>query len=221
MTLLVAGLLVAISLVAGSLLGLFGATAADRSRAQAAADAAALAAVAESVPGAGGLHDVVAERFARANGARLVSCDGCEPGSTSLIVTVEFGGATARARATLDPNAFLPARLGFDRHGLHPRLDQAVADLVVAARGEVRVVRGWRSRDRQEELWSAALARYGSAEGADDWVARPGTSMHERGLAVDLGGNVELAAQLVERLDLPLYRPLAHEPWHFELIGGG
>jgi hypothetical protein len=43
--------------------------------------------------------------------------------------------------------------------------------------------------------------------------------MHERGLAVDLGGDLIRAVQLIEELDLPLYRPLANEPWHFELIG--
>jgi LAS superfamily LD-carboxypeptidase LdcB len=61
------------------------------------------------------------------------------------------------------------------------------------------------------------VARYGDPEVADDWVARPGTSAHERGLAVDLGGDIALAVRLVERLDLPLSRPMAHEPWHFEL----
>lgn len=221
MTLLIAGLVVAISLAVGSLLGTFGGAAADRSRAQAAADAAALAAVAESVPGAAGLHDAVAGRFARSNGATLISCEGCEPGTTSLVVTVELEGIQARARATLDPNAFLPADLGFDSYGLHPVLERSVGRLIEAARGEVRLVSGWRSRDRQEELWSAALAKYGSPEEADDWVARPGTSMHERGLAVDLGGNLELAASLVADRNLPLYRPLPNEPWHFELIGSG
>jgi hypothetical protein len=43
--------------------------------------------------------------------------------------------------------------------------------------------------------------------------------MHERGLAVDLGGDVEEAAELVRKLGLPLHRPLANEPWHFELAG--
>jgi hypothetical protein len=43
--------------------------------------------------------------------------------------------------------------------------------------------------------------------------------MHTRGLAVDLGGDLELAVRIIDELDLPLYRPLAHEPWHFELIG--
>ena len=56
-------------------------------------------------------------------------------------------------------------------------------------------------------------------DGTLDWVAPPGHSMHERGLAVDLGGDLARAVQLIDELDLPLHRPLANEPWHFELIG--
>jgi hypothetical protein len=218
---IVAGLVVTISLALGGLFGVFVGAATDRTRAQTAADAAALAAVAESAPGSRGLHEAAAERLARSNGGELISCEGCEPGTTSVIVTVSVDGVEARARATLDPNAFLPADLGFDGYGLHPTLERSVKDLIAAGRGQIRLVSGWRSRDRQEELWSAALARYGDPEVADDWVARPGTSMHERGLAVDLGGDLELAASLVERLDLPMHRPLPNEPWHFELLGGG
>jgi hypothetical protein len=64
------------------------------------------------------------------------------------------------------------------------------------------------------------LERYGDAEAADDWVARPGTSMHERGLAVDLGGDLVLAESLIIELGLPIHSPLPNEPWHFELLGG-
>ena len=68
-------------------------------------------------------------------------------------------------------------------------------------------------------MWADALRRYGSREAADDWVAPPGHSMHEKGLAIDLGGDLNLAARLVDELDLPLHRPLPHEPGHFELLG--
>jgi LAS superfamily LD-carboxypeptidase LdcB len=54
---------------------------------------------------------------------------------------------------------------------------------------------------------------------ADDWVARPGSSMHERGLAIDLGGDLDLARSLAATLGLPLVQPLENEPWHFELVG--
>jgi len=81
----------------------------------------------------------------------------------------------------------------------------------------VSLVSGFRSSADQALLWETALDRYGDPEVADDWVARPGTSMHERGLAVDLSGDLDRAASLVRELGLPLIRPLANEPWHFQL----
>ena len=96
---------------------------------------------------------------------------------------------------------------------------RAVDELISASGGRVHLVSGYRSLERQTELWNEALAKYGDPEIADDWVARPGTSNHERGIAVDLGGDIELAVALVARLDLPLWRPMSWEPWHFELIG--
>jgi hypothetical protein len=68
-------------------------------------------------------------------------------------------------------------------------------------------------------LWAEALVKYRDPEVADDWVARPGRSLHEKGLAVDLGGDLELAVSLIARLGLPLHRPLPNEEWHFELTG--
>jgi hypothetical protein len=187
-------------------------------RAQIAADAAALAAAAESGPYGDGAPQRAARRFAELNGARLISCD-CEPGATSMLVAVEREGAAARARAVLDVALLAPAPVVWDRPGLHPTVEMAVERLVAAAAGRVWVTSAYRSSAHQEALWQRALARYGSPERADDWVAPPGHSMHERGLAVDLGGHLSLAARLVERLRLPLHRPLANEPWHFELAG--
>jgi LAS superfamily LD-carboxypeptidase LdcB len=131
-------------------------------------------------------------------------------------------GVIAEARAVLDPEAIFPAPVPSDASAmdhLHPSLDSAVRRLIQAAAGRLRVVSGFRSTARQTELWDQALARYGSAEAADDWVARPGRSMHERGLAVDLAGDLDLAVELIGRLGLPLHRPLPNEPWHFELLG--
>ena len=219
MTLIVGGLALTIAVLVGTVFTLFTGLASDRARAQTAADAAALAAVAESVPTEDGLHTEAARRYAEANGATLVACESCDPGSTSVIVTVEVDGVEGRARATLDPNAFLPADLDLTSGGLQWPMQYAVDRLIAAAGGRVRVVSGWRSPERQTQLWSAALQEYGDPEVADNWVARPGTSMHERGLAVDLGGDLQLAASLVDQLDLPLHRPLPNEPWHFELSG--
>lgn len=187
-----------------------------RAKAQLAADAAALAAVAESGPYGGGEHEMTAARFADANGARLLECL-CEPGATAVQVRVAVGDVVADARATFDPEMLMPGAT-YTGAGLHPLLQASVDRLLIAAKGAVTLNSGRRSTERQAELWADALARYGDPEIADDWVARPGTSMHERGLAVDLGGDLELAARLVEQLGLPLHRPMAHEPHHFELL---
>jgi hypothetical protein len=134
-------------------------------------------------------------------------------------VTVHLDGRIASARAVLDPSALVPVPPLVDGTGLDPGFERAVQRLLVASRGAVYVVSGWRSPAEQSALWAEALVEYGSPEAADDWVAPPGSSMHERGLAADLGGDVELAAALVDELGLPLWRPLANEPWHFELRG--
>jgi len=79
--------------------------------AQAAADAAALAAAQDLVLPSDATPADRAAEFARANGATLVACD-CPPGSTEAIVTVQLGvslaflGGTrevvAQARAVTD-----------------------------------------------------------------------------------------------------------------------
>lgn len=218
MTVTIAGIVMALSLMAAGVFGVFANLASDRIRAQTAADAAALAAVAELAPGAFGLPQQEAETFAEENGGTLIEC-ACETGTTAVQVRVAVDGVEAEARAVIDPNSFLPANLGYDAKGMHPRLQHALDRLLAAGRGRIIVVSGWRSHERQRELWEQALVKYGDPEIADDWVARPGHSNHESGLAVDLGGDVELAARLIDQLGLPLYRPLSNEAWHFELLG--
>ena len=193
-----------------------GAAVVDRTRAQTAADAAALAAVAEAAPGGSSDPASTARHFAELNSARLVGCL-CDAGATAVQVEVVLGDARATARAVMDPLMLQPG--SGTLAGVDPALAQAISVLIDAAHGALYVESGYRSRAEQEVLWADALRRYGSVEAADDWVAPPGQSMHERGLAVDLGGDVELAARLVDRLRLPLCRPLDNEPWHFELVG--
>ena len=217
MTVIAGALGVLLSVVLAGFLGQLGAAVSLRTRAQAAADAAALAAVAESGPYGSGTPEKIAELYARLNGATVVECR-CAPGASAVQVEVEIDDVSARARAVIDAEAFAPAVLG-SGEGLDPRLAAAVARLVAASGGRIQVSSGARSTAEQARLWQDALAKYGSAEAADDWVAPPGHSMHERGLAVDLSGDLSLAVDLIDRLDLPLWRPMQHEPWHFELVG--
>ena len=218
MTLVIVGMSILLMITGARFSMTLGERFSERERARAAADAAALAAVAEAAPYGRNEQEAMARELAAANGARLLDCI-CRPGAEAVQVTVAVGDAEASARAVLDASRFAPLSIAYPSDGLHPELRDAVARLLLAGRGNIRVVSGWRSPEAQRVLWTEALARYGTAEVADDHVARPGTSLHEVGLAVDLGGDVELAAELVSSLGLPLHRPLAHEPWHFELLG--
>ncbi|MGI8709340.1 MAG: D-alanyl-D-alanine carboxypeptidase family protein [Actinomycetota bacterium] len=218
MTLLVAGLSLSLSMLLGVFFIDLGAASTARARAQAAADATALAAVAEVSPYGTGRQEAIARAYAEHNGGRLVECR-CVVGSTAVQVSVAVDGVEATARATFDPAMLSPGSFAFDGRGLHARLAAAVERLIEATRASVYVSSGYRSPVEQAKLWSEAVRRYGSPEAADDWVAPPGSSMHERGLAVDLVGDIPFAARMIETLGLPMYRPLSNEPWHFELAG--
>lgn len=215
MTLLIAALTLLLTTTISGRIVESGNETSTKARAQAAADAAALAAIAEGLPYGSGSYERLATTYAESNGAVLVECE-CVAGSYRVQVTVEIDGVEAIAAAEIDP-AFLQPAAGVSVHGLHPALAAAVDRLVMASGGSVRLISGFRTPQRQSMLWSRALQRYGDPEVADDWVARPGTSAHERGLAVDLGGDLERAVALIAELGLPLHRPLEHEPWHFEL----
>jgi LAS superfamily LD-carboxypeptidase LdcB len=118
---------------------------------------------------------------------------------------------------------------------LHRLAAQAWAALVDAARGEgvaeplLAPVSGYRNSEEQEWLWREALEKYGDPEVACLWVARPGTSAHQSGRAVDchLGAPIEsehvgwMRQQptwkwLVANAVSFGYYPYEIEPWHWE-----
>lgn len=103
-------------------------------------------------------------------------------------------------------------------------LRSRVAQLLAAAGDQVWIVSGRRTMDEQIQLRRAHCG----TTWADIWTKRasechpataiPGTSLHETGRAVDLGGNLALAEQLGGRLGLAT--PVPGEAWHFEVSGG-
>lgn len=216
MTLMAGGVAVVLAILVAVASAGEAARGAARTRAQTAADAAALASVAESSPGGRGLHLVQARRFAEMNGAELLRCL-CYRGASAVQVQVQVAGERATARAEFEADLLMPS--AGTGGALDPILSDAIAQLVSATDGAIHVVSGFRTHEAQARLWRDAVDRYGGPTAADDWVAPPGHSMHERGLAVDLGGDLDLAATIIDRLGLPLYRPLPNEPWHFELVG--
>lgn len=82
---------------------------------------------------------------------------------------------------------------------------------------ELLVTSGWRSQSYQEQLFEQAVAQYGSEAEAARWVARPGTSVHEAGGAVDIGPTKAAAWLAGHGARHGLCQIYANEPWHFEL----
>ena len=147
-------------------------------------------------------------------------------------------------RETGTDRFLLPAGFG----GSHVLLDGRVARLlekliVELGDGEALCpVSGWRSREEQETIYTRSLQEHGRRF-TEQYVALPGHSEHQTGLAVDLGLRSETIDFL--RPDFPYegicqkFREqasfrgfiqrypqgkenitgIAHEPWHFRYVG--
>lgn len=171
----------------------FGMAATRSAQAQAAADAAALA----GATGGSG----AARQLASANGAaieRLVRS------SSEVEVLVEVEGQSAVARARI------VAIAAVRRDGLAPAMIAALARAEQILGFELSIRSGFRSRADQQRLWDQRDANPYP-------VARPGTSMHERGLAVDIAiGQVSALAGIAT--DAGLCHPLPqNDPVHFHV----
>lgn len=172
------------------LVALVGERAVTRSRAQTAADAAALAAA------SGGGPDALASR----NGGVIARID--RDDAIDVVIGIDDVRAAARAARS----AATATR------GLDPRLVGAIAAAEVLLGEPVPIVSGFRSRAAQERLWAQRDVNPYP-------VAPPGTSMHERGLAIDVPPT--FAARLAGVAGaVGLCRPLSvTDPVHFVLCG--
>lgn len=105
--------------------------------------------------------------------------------------------------------------------GLNSSFESSLQQLISDAPGSVSVSSGYRSVSRQKELWNDALKKYGDPEVADNWVARPGDSFHNHGLAADLDYADEETKQWVHEnaAKYGLHFPLSNEDWHVEPVG--
>lgn len=88
--------------------------------------------------------------------------------------------------------------------------------LIAASDGAIWIESGDRDTETQTRLWNEAVDKYGPDE-ARNWVAPPGHSNHEKGIAVDFGGDMQLLAQLAPQYGI--YQPMSWEPWHYEPMG--
>jgi hypothetical protein len=93
---------------------------------------------------------------------------------------------------------------------------------MIAARPGISIYSGYRSPERQAELYAAAIQKYGSPEAARHWVAPPGHSMHNKGLGADLrfASDEDKAWAHQHAGEFGLNFRMGHEPWHIELVNG-
>lgn len=184
----------------------FGVALADRARARTAADAAALAGAAEG--------EDAARDLAEDNGGALVDF---ERSGEEVRVRVRVGDVDAYARARAAVRA-VPApgedgrSDGGRRAGLAPAMLAALARADGLLGAPVQVVSGLRTRAEQQALWDARHTNPYP-------VARPGTSDHERGVAIDVARAT--VADLVSVADeVGLCQPLPEsDPVHFVVCG--
>lgn len=105
--------------------------------------------------------------------------------------------------------------------GMDPTFAARLQTMIEASGGKLGVGSGYRSVEEQTQLWNDALAKYGSEDAARQWVAPPGSSNHNFGIAADLsfdGDGEQWAHDNAERFGLTF--PMSWEPWHIEPIGG-
>lgn len=100
--------------------------------------------------------------------------------------------------------------------GLDASLSASLERLIAAAPGKVTITSGRRTAAQQQALYDAYRA------GKGNLAARPGTSRHETGSAVDLHFDSPATAKWVHdnAARFGVSFPVAGEPWHAELAGG-
>ena len=182
------------------LLGRVGGAATSRAGARNAADAAALAGAAAGWS--------AADELAKANGAELISYK--EMGNdTEVRVRVGLAEATGRARRTGDRDGQGGGGTGTTK-GLAPAMRAALARAEQILGHPVPITSGYRSTEAQAALYANRAANPYP-------VAAPGSSMHERGLAIDVPADfVPRLLAIAPRAGLCQPYP-ADDPIHFEV----
>ena len=183
------------------LLGRMGGAATSRAGARNAADAAALAGAAAG--------RTAADELARANGAELLSYK--EIGlDTEVLLRLGPAEAVGRARRTGDRDGGgLGAGAGATK-GLAAAMRAALARAEQLLGRPVPITSGYRSTDAQAQL-------YANRASNPYPVAPPGSSMHERGLAIDVPADfVDDLLAVAPKVGLCQPYP-ADDPIHFEV----
>ncbi|GAB2448090.1 hypothetical protein GCM10027062_32090 [Nocardioides hungaricus] len=123
------------------------------------------------------------------------------------------GGAAEQPSAGATPARPTVARLDPDLRGAVRAAGRAARDDGV----RLKITSGWRSREHQQRLFTAAVATYGSEEEARRYVSTPDVSAHVTGDAVDIGPTDADDWLIRHGADYGLCQVFANEIWHFEL----
>lgn len=113
--------------------------------------------------------------------------------------------------------------------GLHPTMQERIADLMVASRGKVGIGEGLRPATLQLQLF---LSRHEPDPNGRIWydgktwsrlpgqaaAVPPGRSMHELGLAADLTGDMDWLGDNAARFELRTFADVNNEPWHVQPV---
>lgn len=116
------------------------------------------------------------------------------------------------------------ATVGGSADAVHPiLLNRFTAAKIAAANVGVNlfITSGFRSHERQGELFAEAIKKYGSESEAAKWVLPPRYSHHPEGLALDINYPGDRAgARWLDKngFEFGLCRVYANEWWHFEAV---
>lgn len=134
-------------------------------------------------------------------------------------------------------SSLVSVQSGVDISGLNPefskRLSEMAADFKDKTGEKLKITSGFRSNEKQKQLWDAKVAQLGGNESAArKWVAEPAAplgsgrgSYHSKGLAIDvdktsinkLAGSAISPTGWLESFGLS--RPVKNEDWHIQPTG--
>lgn len=156
-----------------------------------------------------------------------------------ILVNAKYPHKILQDKSNLKLSYFRTSNVLLNFHAVS-LLSKAITE--IKAEKKISIVSGWRSTEEQQEIYDKTLKSNG-VEFTKKYVALPGHSEHETGLAVDLGlteKNIDFVRPnfpcngisnifrkksvclgFIERYQKGKEKitGIAHEPWHFRYVG--